>query len=169
MVARLDSQQHLRHCQRPCPAVLSGFGTCRQYSQPFSSRGGLRDYSLIPPPGPALCPHTTHLLPRALAIHYPPDQIGTILMDTVEDPINTGYCRRSYQHAILALCEGYIKGLCSKCKSSTHTILDNLFLTPNRVTCRLKKWNGIDAKQLVREYLHRVAGEYGAGSQLTGE
>ncbi|KAI6754899.1 hypothetical protein HG530_012651 [Fusarium avenaceum] len=40
--------------------------------------------------------------------------------------------------------------LCSKCKRSTRATLDRLCYS-DRVAYRLKKWNGIHAKQLVRE------------------
>jgi hypothetical protein len=40
--------------------------------------------------------------------------------------------------------------LCSKCKKSTRASLDKLSYS-DRVAYRLKKWNGIQAKQLVRE------------------
>lgn len=40
--------------------------------------------------------------------------------------------------------------ICSRCKKSTRATLDKLSYS-DRVAYRLKKWNGIDSKQLVRE------------------
>ncbi|KAH6952141.1 zinc-binding domain-containing protein [Fusarium avenaceum] len=40
--------------------------------------------------------------------------------------------------------------ICSRCRKSTRATLDKLSYS-DRVAYRLKKWNGIDAKQLVRE------------------